>query len=94
MAEWSEWEQLWRGGMAEVRVRKLDEAVVHNLKERAKREGTSVEALLRRFITEATERPRLELLTQLREHQRVMRETCGVLPDSTPGIREWRDGLE
>lgn len=77
--------------MAEVRVRKLGEEVVWELKERAKREGTSVEALLRRFITEEAKRPRREMLAELREHQEQMRSKYGVLPDSTPDIREERD---
>ncbi len=77
--------------MAEVRVRKLDDLVVLELKERAQREKTSVEALLRQVITAEAKRPKLELLAQLREHQKLMRETYGDLPDSTAIIREERD---
>ena len=79
--------------MAEVRVRRLDEAVVLELKERAKREGTSVEAILRRIISDEATRPKRELMEGLREHQRSMREAYGELPDSAPIIREERERL-
>lgn len=79
--------------MGEVRVRKLDDAVVSMLKDRAARQGTSVEAILRSVITEEAMRPKREMIERLLEHQRQMRETCGILPDSTPGIREERDRL-
>ncbi len=80
--------------MGEVRVRNLGDEVVYQLKERAKREGTSVEALLREFITREALRPRREFVAELRAHQEEMREKYGVLPDSTPGIRAERDGIK
>lgn len=77
--------------MAEVRVRKLEDGVVDALRERARRERTSVEAILRRLISDEALRPKRELMETLLEHQRMVRETCGVQPDSTVGIREERD---
>lgn len=77
--------------MGQVRVRNLDDAVVQELKDRAERLGTSVEALLRKVITEEAKRPRREMLAELRQHQESMREAHGLLPDSTPLIREERD---
>jgi plasmid stability protein len=80
--------------MAEVRVRKLDEFVVAQLREQAQRKGTSVEAILREIISREALRPRQELIAMLKQHQDEMRERYGVLPDSTPGIRAARDGVE
>ena len=77
--------------MAEVRVRKLDEFVVAQLREQAQRKGTSVEAILREIISREALRPRQDMIARLLEHQRWMREQCGIQPDSTPGIREERD---
>lgn len=72
-------------------MRRLDDGDVAELRERARRERTSVEAILRRVITEEARRPKKELLAMLEEHHRQMREACGVQPDSTAGIREERD---
>ncbi|MCC7390162.1 MAG: hypothetical protein IT431_15495 [Phycisphaerales bacterium] len=77
--------------MADLRVRKLDEDVVLLLKDRARREGTSVEAILRRLITDEAKRPNREMLATLREYHERFRAEHGVLPDSTPLIREERD---
>ena len=77
--------------MADLRVRKLDDDVVLLLKDRAKREGTSVEAILRKLITEEAKRPKREMMAELREYHERFRAEHGVLPDSTPGIREERD---
>ncbi len=77
--------------MADLRVRKLGDDVVILLKDRAKREGTSVEAILRRVITDEAKRPKRDMLAALREHHEQFRAEHGVLPDSTPLIREERD---
>jgi hypothetical protein len=63
------------------------------LRQRADREGSSVEGLLRSIITREALRPKQEMLAELREHQRVMRETYGELPDSAPGIRQERERI-
>lgn len=77
--------------MAEVRVRRLDEMVVLELKERARREGTSVEAILRRLITDEATRPRREMVDRLSRRHEEFREAHGPLPDSTGDIRGERD---
>lgn len=79
--------------MAEVRVRKLDEVVVQEFKDRARREGTSVEAILRALITAEALRPKKELMERLRKHHEEFRAKYGVLPDSTPIIREERERI-
>jgi plasmid stability protein len=83
-----------RFGMAEVRVRKLDDFVVAQLREQAERKGTSVEAMLREVISREALRPRQEMIAMIKRHQDEMRQHYGVQPDSTPGIRAARDGLE
>ncbi len=77
--------------MAEVRVRRLDDVVILELKERAKREGTSVEAILRRIITDEAARPRREMIDRLSQRHEGFRAAHGPLPDSTDDIREERD---
>lgn len=77
--------------MADLRVRKLDDDIVLLLKDRAKREGTSVEAILRRVITDEAQRPRREMVVKLTERHEAFRAEHGVLPDSTSLIREERD---
>lgn len=77
--------------MGQVRVRNLDDGVVHALKDRARNLGTSVEALLRRLITEEATRPRREMLAELRNHQASMSDAHGLQSDSTPLIRDERD---
>ncbi len=79
--------------MEDVRVRKLDDEVVLLLKGRAKREGMSVEAILRKLITEDAKRPKREMMAELREHQRAVREAYGELPDSTTIIIEERERI-
>ena len=77
--------------MADVRVRKLDDGVVQMLKDRALREHTSVEAILRVVITNEAKRPKQEMLERLMAHQATMQDKYGVMPDSTVEIREERD---
>lgn len=77
--------------MAEVRVRKLDDLVVLELKERAQREKTSVEALLREVITAEAKRPRQEMVDRLKKRHEEFHSLHGLLPDSTDIIREERE---
>lgn len=80
--------------MGDVRVRNLDDEVVLVLKDRARRKGVSLEAELREVLSAEALRPRREWFQRLKEMHEDMRREFGVLPDSTPGIRAWRDGLE
>lgn len=77
--------------MAEIRVRNLDDKVVGEFKDRAKRHGRSLEAELRELITCEAFRPRRELLDDLKGFRESIRAKYGTLPDSTPFIREERD---
>ncbi|MGD9689494.1 MAG: hypothetical protein AB7K52_07190 [Phycisphaerales bacterium] len=75
-------------------MRNLDDAVVLEFRERAKRSGTSVEGLLRQLLIDEAGRPRREWAERLRQQHDRFRAEHGELPDSTPGIRAERDGLE
>jgi hypothetical protein len=80
--------------MADVRVRGLDEKVVAELKAQARRHGRTLGDELRGVLTDAAWRPRREWAKKLQDMRETLREKHGLLPDSTPGIRAWRDGLE
>ena len=79
--------------MPDVRVRGLAESTVHLLKSQAKQRGLSLQATLKELLTEIAMEPRRRVFEELKEHQCRMREKYGVMPDSTPGIREERDRI-
>ncbi len=79
--------------MGDVRVRNLDDNVVAEFKDRAKRHGRSLEAELREVLTAEAFRLRRELAERARQLRDELRAECGELPDSTPFIREERDRL-
>lgn len=80
--------------MTDVRVRNLDDKVVGELRDRARQHGRSLEAELRHLLTDEAFRPRREIAERLDQFRTSLRAELGTLPDSTPGIRAWRDGLE
>jgi plasmid stability protein len=77
--------------MGELRVRNVDEAVVLEFKERARRHGTSLEAELRSALTEEATRPRREWSEQLASMRESIRSQYGTMPDSAAFIRADRD---
>lgn len=77
--------------MGEIRVRGVDEGVIHALRDNARREGSSLSELLRRLLADAAMRPRRELIAQARAIREGMRDVHGTLDDSTPAIRAERD---
>jgi plasmid stability protein len=79
--------------MGELRVRNLDEQVVLEFRERARRHGRSLEAELRSFLSEEAFRPHRELADESERLCESIRARVGVLPDSTPYVREERDRL-
>jgi len=78
-------------GMAEVRVRNLDDGVVSALKDRARRHGQSLSEELRELLTREAFRPRQETVERLQKLRDGIRADFGELPDSTPFIRAERD---
>lgn len=80
--------------MADVKIRKLEDRVVRFYRQRAEKAGHSLEAELRRVLTEGTLAPRREFAKRVKRRLARLRAKYGVMPDSTPGIRAERDGLE
>ena len=80
--------------MADVKVRKLDDWVVEYHKRRAAEAGRSLEDQLRHALKEAALAPRREFAKRVRRRLARLRAKYGIMPDSTPGIRAERDGLE
>lgn len=76
--------------MASLTIRRLDDEVYAALKVRARRNGHSLEAEVREILTERT-RAKADLVQRLRAFQEEMQEKHGVLPDSTPILREMRE---
>ena len=77
--------------MADVKIRNLDDWVLSSHRARAQAAGRSVEEELRHVLTEAALAARREWAEKARKLREEMRAKYGVLPDSTPGIREERD---
>lgn len=79
--------------MGDVRVRKLADEVVAQLKARAKRNGHSLEAELRGILTVEAFRPYEEWTEKLANLRQELRNEYGKFSDSTAIIREERDRL-
>ncbi len=77
--------------MSEVRVRNLEPWVVGLLRDQARAAGTSLEAYLREHLRHEAMRKRLEFAARIAANQEAMREKHGILPDSTPLIRQDRE---
>jgi plasmid stability protein len=77
--------------MAEVKIRNLDDWVLASHRARAKAAGRSVEEELRHVLTEAALATRREWIEKLTRLQAGQEAKYGLLPDSTPGIREERE---
>jgi plasmid stability protein len=77
--------------MADVKIRKLDDWVVESFRAQARRAGRSLEAELRRTLTDVARERRAELLGEINAFRDELRARYGELPDSTPLIREIRE---
>lgn len=77
--------------MPDLRIRNVDEVVIQELKDQARRRGTTLGAMVRGVLANEAERPRREVIASLLKHQDEMRQKYGVLSDSTPVIREERE---
>ena len=80
--------------MATVLVRDLDETTVERLRDRAKKNGRSLEAELRLVLRDvANSLPPFMTLEEFREHTRELRESLGsrVFSDTSELLREDRD---
>ena len=77
--------------MADVKIRQLEDWVVSFHRTRASTAGRSLEEELRQVLTDKAREVRQEFARRARELRAEMEAKYGVLPDSTPGIREDRE---
>lgn len=77
--------------MADVKVRRVDDRVVEFHRRKARNAGRSLEAELRRVITDAANVDRQAWVLEIQRRHERLRRKYGILPDSTPGIRAERD---
>jgi plasmid stability protein len=80
--------------LADVKVRKLEERVVAFHRRKAQKAGHSLEAELRKVITEAADLDRQQWVLEIQRRHERLRKKFGTMPNSGPGIRAWRDGRE
>jgi plasmid stability protein len=77
--------------MADVKVRKVPDWVIHAFRARAAVLGHSLEEELRSLLTEVARARRQEFLAEANAFQESLRARYGQLSDSTPGITEDRE---
>lgn len=77
--------------MTEIRVRNIDEGTLAILRSRAEREGRSLASTVREVLTAEAMRPRREMVARVAAWHAEMTKRHGLLPDSTPEIRDERD---
>ena len=77
--------------MADVKIRKLPDWVLAAHKSRVQNAGRSLEEELRLVLTTAALRPQKELTRKIAAFRNSLRRKHGLLPDSTPQIREDRE---
>jgi plasmid stability protein len=77
--------------MADVKIRKLPDWVVAAHKSRAQNAKRSLEEELRLLLTAAALKPRQDLPRKIAAFRNSLRRKHGLLPDSTPRIREDRE---
>jgi plasmid stability protein len=76
--------------MATLTIRRLDDGVYDALRNRARSNGRSLEAEVREILAEKAN-PRDAVVDRLIAFHEEMIRRHGILPDSTPLIREMRD---
>ena len=77
--------------MPDVKVRRLPDWVVTTFKSRARQAGRSLEEELRVLLVDTAQKPRREIVAELKAFRGMLRRKYGVLSDSTEGIREDRE---
>lgn len=77
--------------MADVKIRNLDDHLYEMYRGMADDAGISLEEQLRRVLADYVDKQRQTIIEDLRRGLDEMHEKYGVMPDSTPGIREERD---
>ena len=77
--------------MADVKIRNLEDEVREAYQGMAEEAGVSLEEQLRRVLRDYLSQERRAMILEVEQGLARMRDKYGVLPDSTPGIREDRD---
>jgi len=77
--------------MTEVRIRNVDEWVVESHRQRAKREGRSLENELRDILTQAALDRKRAIAAEMRADLDELRAKYGQFPDSAVAVREDRE---
>lgn len=77
--------------MADVKIRNIDDKVHEAYRQMADASGISLEEQIRRVLSEHLKQERAEMTRTLLTDLERMREKYGLMPDSTPGVREDRD---
>ena len=78
--------------MAQILVRNLDEDVVKRLKERARKEGRSLQSKVKEILEQAANTPQVDMETARKMVDRIRKKLKGrKFPDSVELIREGRD---
>jgi antitoxin FitA len=77
--------------MTDVRIRDVDDDIVALLKERARRNGRSLENEIRDALTDLATQSTRELAERAAQLRASIKAESGVLTDSAPFIREERD---
>ena len=78
--------------MTELRVRNVDEWIVDIHRHNAKRNGISLEAEIKRILSEAAFAKRQSRARELESHRNEMRDKYGDFPSSVGFIRDMREG--
>lgn len=79
--------------MGEIKIRRLDDQVVHALKARARADGLSLEEEARRILTDAVRQDRMRILDRAAALRRMSGGTSSAELDSVRIIREERDAM-
>ena len=77
--------------MAQIHVRNLDDWIVASFRERAQRNGRSLEAELREALRDEALRSRRRIAGELKTLRDRMEEQYGPLADTTAVLRQMRD---
>ena len=80
--------------MADVKIRNVPDWIMNWHKKRAEKEGVSLEEHLRVALKEDVMEDRRKLVAKLDKLRAEIEKVTGILPDSTPSIREAREEME
>jgi hypothetical protein len=77
--------------MPELRIRGVDVGVLAALRHQAMKKGITLQVEVKTMLAERASEPRRAAVERLRKLSDAIEAESGILPDSTPGIREERE---